>query len=210
MNSMDGDDPLDWREDPISVVSLGVAGYHTLSLEAKNTLIDADLIVGADHHFEKISALNVGKTIRKTPYPSPLANIRQLLHQHQSRKIAVLASGDALFYGIGSLLIKLVGRKNLAFYGNISSVGACFHAVGIPWQDAKVVSLHGRPLSTLRRYLAPNTLLAIFTDHSATPLTIATEMVTLGYGQSSLWICEDMGGEHQTITASSAHELTQL
>ncbi len=59
-------------------------------------------------------------------------------------RVVLLASGDPLFYGIVRRL-RRAGLRCTVFPG-VSSVAAAFGAVGVPWDDAQVVSAHGLPL----------------------------------------------------------------
>ncbi len=59
-------------------------------------------------------------------------------------RVVLLASGDPLFYGIVRRL-RRAGLRCVVFPG-VSSVAAAFGAVGVPWDDAQVVSAHGLPL----------------------------------------------------------------
>ena len=119
----------------------------------------------------------------------------------------VLASGDALFFGVGKWLVQLVGGEHLVFHPNVSSIQHCFHRIGLPWQQAQTVSLHGRPTSSLRRYIANNRLLAIFTDAENTPGAIAGELQSQGFGESQIWVCEQIGSPGEKVTSWTASEL---
>ncbi|MEP7161222.1 MAG: precorrin-6y C5,15-methyltransferase (decarboxylating) subunit CbiE [Dermatophilaceae bacterium] len=59
-------------------------------------------------------------------------------------RVVVLASGDPLFYGI----VRRLRRAGLEcmVYPGVSSVAATFASVGVPWDDAQIVSAHGLPL----------------------------------------------------------------
>ena len=196
---------LNWSGPQVDVVSLGVDTLPKLSDAAQQALAEADLIIGAEHHHHRTQ--HHGIQGDRVNYPSPLANIRYLLEQHQNKKITILASGDALFFGIGNRLIALVGQQHLRFHTNTSSIAASFHAVGLPWQDAKIVSLHGRPLSSLRRYLSHQAVLALFTDHIATPQAIGNELTNLGFSESNIWVCEAMGSDEQRVRQFNANSL---
>ena len=131
-----------------------------------------------------------------------------MLEDRQDDQVAVLASGDALVYGVGSWLIKLIGNENLIFRPNVSSVQYCFHALRLPWQQAEMVSLHGRPLYSLRRHIRSNHLIAVFTDQKSNPRIIADELVEQGFGESEIWVCQAMAQNGQNISEFTALELS--
>lgn len=56
-----------------------------------------------------------------------------------------LASGDPLFYGVVRRF--RAGGLECRVHAGVSSVAAAFAAVGVPWDDAQVVSAHGHGLA---------------------------------------------------------------
>ena len=197
--------PIEWHGETISVVSLGCGQLSVLAPQAVDAMQNAQVIFGAKHHFDEIAAIHT--QAQKIIFPAPFPALSAALAQHQCKRVCVLASGDALFFGIGSWLNRHIGNRHLRFYPNISSVQACFHAIGLPWQDAKIISLHGRPLSSLRRYLVDKQLIALFTDADANPLKIAIELQQQGFGDSRMWVCAALGSAEQRISQYHAAEL---
>ena len=64
------------------------------------------------------------------------------------RAVCVLASGDPGFFGIVRVLAERFGSERLAVHPAPSSVALAFARAGTSWDDATVVSAHGRPLPT--------------------------------------------------------------
>lgn len=195
---------VSWTGHPIQVIGLGVGSTHgpQLGSDAQTALAEADWIVGAPHQLEKIA--HVPTAANKTHYPSPFSTLAEWLIERQQQHIVLLASGDPLYYGLGDWLVKTVGREPLRFHANISSVQAAFHQLGLPWQHAETISLHGRPLASIRARLQPNRLYAVLTDQHSHPMAIAETLIACKFGQSQLWVCEDLGGEAQQIRSFQA------
>ena len=189
----------------IDVVSLGVGDSATLSGDARRAISCADVLIGADHHFQEVCEL--ASTALCIKYPSPFNKLGELLKTHAGQKITVLASGDALFFGVGRSLCNLIDRSLLRFHANVSSVQACFHAIGMPWQNVRVMSLHGRPTSSIRRELRPGIVLAVLTDTISTPQVVASELVNADMAESTMWVCESMGSDEQVVNTYKACEL---
>ncbi len=199
---------IEWQGQRIAVMSLGCSQLSALTTQAIEAISQAEVIVGSEHHFNEI--VHIDTTAETVGFPSPFSDLAQLIEDNQGKRICILASGDALFFGVGSWLIRNIGNQNLSFYPNISSVQACFHVVGLPWQEAKVISLHGRPLSSLRRYLVDQQLIAILTDNRSNPIAIANELNDQGFGRSDIWVCEAMGSESQTVAQYKGMDLAAL
>ncbi len=187
-----------WSGPPIRVIGMGIG-----MAPPKEQLEKCDIIIGASRHLEYLSP----SSALKLTLPSPLSSLGELLHEHQLNNIAILASGDPLLFGIGDWLIRYVGRSNVIFYPAISSIQAAFAKTGIAWQDAVLISLHGRPLASLRSQLYANRIYAILTDQSSQPHHIAQELCEAGYSESTLWVAEALGTSEETLHRYSAIEL---
>ncbi len=220
----------------IHVISLGVGDAASLSTPAWQALLRADVIIG-DHRFrptithtitaQMSRSERIGQTHRPElthvagqadpsrragrprwrPYPKPFSDLPSVIEALAGQRIVILASGDALFYGVGSLLRRQVDPGRLTFHPNVSSLQSAMHALGLPWQDLRVVSLHGRPLSNLRAHLAHGELLGVFTDEHSHPAAIARELLDAGFAQATIQVCENLGAPEQKISGLSAMEL---
>ena len=199
--------PIQWKGIPLTVISLGCGKQSVLPDAAMEEVRKADLVLGAKRHLKEIAHIETDAEQRR--FPSPFSALRDILKTNRGRRIIVLASGDALLYGIGTWLTRLVGRKHLVFYPNISSIQYCFHAIGLPWQQAEIVSVHGRPLKTLRRHIRHNHLIAVMTDDQSRPDRIARELCRQGYDGSMMWVCEAMGQPEQQIQSGTAASLSR-
>lgn len=220
--------PINWAGKLINVVSLGCAAA-SLTDSAGRAIAAADLMIGSKRHFSLLSEIAPEITrpeiapenkhkhehtnkhehgVAKINFPKPFSALAQLLESHTRDNIVILASGDALFYGVGTWLTRVIGREHCRFHPGISSIQASFHAVGLPWQSAEIVSLHGRAMASLRRHLKNNALLGIFTNDINHPSAIARELSEHGFGSSIMWVCEAMGSTRQCVSEISAACLT--
>ncbi len=189
----------------INVISLGAQQPVVLSASALAALQDAEVIIGAQHHFDWLADFKL--SARQILFPSPFNALRVELEKYDSKRLVVLASGDALFYGVGDFLLRCVDRERLCFHANISAIQAAFHRVGLSWQDAIVQSLHGRPLETLKLNLQSGNKLGLFTDEASTPQAIAQLLCEEGFSDSQLWVCEALGKAEEVVGQYSASDL---
>jgi len=177
-----------WQGPPIQVIGLGIRGDN-LSREARLALEHAELMIGAASSLNAFADLGA----QKRTYPNPMTGLWALLQDHLGNRIVLLASGDPLFYGIGASLTRHFDPEHLIFHPNVSSIQAAFARIKRSWEQAQVVSLHGRPLTGLRAVLGANRLYALLTDRTNNPVAIARLLTEAGFGDSSLWVAEDLG-----------------
>lgn len=144
------------------------------------------------------------------PLPAALAAIEEGLARGD---VAVLASGDPLFFGIGALLGTRFNPQRLRVAPAISSMQLAFARMGLPWQDAKFLSLHGRKRTPLARQILAFPKVCILTDRHNTPASIARELLeTLTPAQIRTCQCfvgEDLGGRQEGQTRGPLDEIAK-
>ncbi|WP_084332628.1 precorrin-6y C5,15-methyltransferase (decarboxylating) subunit CbiE [Marinobacterium jannaschii] len=188
----------------IAVIGIGVGDQALLNAEAEAAIAQADYLIGSARQLETVAAIKSGAKAIELP---PLKALKAWLGQHQHSQIALLASGDPLFYGIGRWLANNADAFQLSYFPNISSIQAAVHAVGRSWQDTEVISLHGRPLQRIRARLANNRHYAVLTDSQSMPQHLALELQLAGFRDSQLTVCERLGYPDQQIRGFSVTEL---
>lgn len=91
--------------------------------------------------------------------------------------VAVLASGDPLFYGIGRRLLAEFPEQVITFYPAVSAIQQASARFRMPWDDAAIISLHGRTCHHLPGLLLCHAKSLIFTDGKYSPDCIARELL---------------------------------
>ncbi len=192
-----------WSGPPLHVIGMGIEPGDTLSNAARAALEQAEVVIAAPRYRAVVHGLRA----ECYDYPSPLQKLWSLLQEQAGKRIVLLASGDPLFYGIGATLTQRLGTESIRFHPNVSSIQAAFARIGKPWQQAQLLSLHGRPLASLKAVLQANRLYALLTDRDSHPKAIATLLQEVGFGESVLWVAEDLGMPEERVRRFQATEL---
>ncbi|MGF7448283.1 precorrin-6y C5,15-methyltransferase (decarboxylating) subunit CbiE, partial [Klebsiella michiganensis] len=111
------------------------------------------------------------------------ANIAELLvwlGEREAQKVVVLASGDPLFYGIGTRLIAHFGIERVRIIPGISAVQYLCAKAGIDMNDIWLTSSHGRDVCFDE--LARQRKVAMVTDGRCGPREIAAQQAARGKG----------------------------
>ena len=131
---------------------------------------------------------------------------RALVDSMQSRAadqaVAVLASGDPLWFGLGRILCDRIGAERLRFHPAPTSLQLAFSRIGRPWQDADWVSLHGRDPEILARTLQKRpAALAVLTDPNQGGAGTVQQMLRSSGLEAStdLWLCENLGHPDERV-----------
>ena len=126
----------------IGVLDDGPAG---LTAAALAELRAAELVI-AGRRLLDLCAGQIAPTAERRDLTGHLAQVPDWIDAAlaQGRRVVVLATGDPLFHGIGGYLKTRLPAERLEILPNVSTVQlACAH-LGLPWQDLRVVSVHGR------------------------------------------------------------------
>ncbi|MFD9128184.1 precorrin-6y C5,15-methyltransferase (decarboxylating) subunit CbiE [Kitasatospora sp. NPDC059571] len=185
-------------ESEIAVVGLGADGWAGLAPVARTALAAAEVVVGGPRQLDLLPA---EVTAERVPWPSPLRPaVPGLLAAHAGRRVAVLASGDPMFHGIGRTLAETVGAERLRVLPHPSSVSYACARLGWPVEDTEVVSLVGRPLAQLTAALSDGRRLLVLSADAHGPAQVAALLAERGYGASRLRVLEQLGGDRERIT----------
>ncbi|MDZ7833930.1 MAG: precorrin-6y C5,15-methyltransferase (decarboxylating) subunit CbiE [Desulfobacterales bacterium] len=168
----------------VRVIGMGV-GRADLASRHREAIDAADILVGAKRHL----ALFDGYPGRKVEIKAPVSDvIDQIRGAMQDHRVVVLATGDPLFYGIGTTLAETLGEENVEILPNVSVMAEAFARIGKSWADAVVVSLHGRDgESGLCAALGGFRPVFVFTDRRHTP-AYAAEMAA-GHAPGRWRVC---------------------
>lgn len=195
---------ISWPGQPIDVVGLGVADhFDALPAGHRQVLRDATLIIGGERQLALLPSLPA----TRVHYPSPFSDLASLLPEYRHERVVLLASGDPLFYGIGNWLNRHLAPSALRFHSNVSSVQVAFSRIGQPWQQAEVISLHGRPLGHLQSRLRGQRLYALLTDARNHPAAIASALCDWGQADAQCWVLEALGSKQERVQSFSAADL---
>lgn len=107
----------------------------------------------------------------------------------------VLASGDPGFFGIVRALQRDVGANRLRVHPAASSVAAAFAHLGLPWEDAVVVSAHGRDPRTALNVCRAHPKVAVFTAPDFTPSTLGASLAASPETSTRIMVIAERLGE---------------
>jgi precorrin-6Y C5,15-methyltransferase (decarboxylating) len=193
--------------EPLVVIGIGHDGPAGLSPEARDHIARAEVLAGGARHLAFFPEWQGETIVFDGELPQRIARIKECSAQ---RKTVVLSSGDPLFYGIGRLLLETFPHEQLLFLPHLSSVQLAFARIKETWDDACIVSLHGRPMQALLPALRRcEDKIAVFTDVRNSPAAIGAYLRETGCAAAYhvIWVCENLGGPDERVTPWTPHEL---
>ncbi len=172
------------------ITVIGMDG-SPLGARAEAALAAATLVAGARRH------LTAAPHGARTVVLGELAPALDALAAHDGDAV-VLASGDPGFFGIARAL----RERGLKFtvLPAVSSVALAFARAGLPWDDAMVVSAHGRDLRRAVNVCRACRKVAVLTGPGAGPAQIGA---ALDGWERRLIVAEHLGSGAERITECS-------
>jgi len=159
---------------------IGVSGPALT--EAQQTLLQSCAAVVVSRRHQPLVAGWDCRRIDMTPMTAMLTQVAEAL---PTGKVAVLASGDPLFYGVGRALIERFGAERVQVHPALSAVQLACARFRIPWDDLTLLSLHGRSGQDISGRVLGHAKVMLFTDLHNSPDRVAASLLT------ALSACDD-------------------
>ncbi len=181
---------------PIHLIGMGT-GPKDLTRYHRELIKQADVLVGGQRLLDGFE----DPACERLPITRNLSGLLEEIRERmKTESVVILASGDPLFYGIGAYLLKNIDPDYVTIHPNINMVSAAFARIKMPWQNARVVSLHGRQdEEDLRNACYTEDTIAVFTDPERHPGWLANWMREKGLTCFDLCVLEKMGEPEETI-----------
>jgi precorrin-6B C5,15-methyltransferase / cobalt-precorrin-6B C5,C15-methyltransferase len=185
------------------ILGLSDAGLASLNAEARAAFDGASLLCGGTRHLGFANGRSVDKFILKGNLKELVARLEEELAKPEGRPV-VLASGDPLFFGVAKYLIDKLGAERVRVHPYLSSLQLAFARAGVAWDDAELLSVHGRPLDNLAAARPTAKTLGIFTDSQNPPSACAKYLIDMGWvREAQAWVVENIEGADERVTATT-------
>ncbi|GAB7063733.1 bifunctional cobalt-precorrin-7 (C(5))-methyltransferase/cobalt-precorrin-6B (C(15))-methyltransferase [Streptomyces mexicanus] len=168
-----------------------VVGAGTGAAYDAGVLRGADLVVGGRRHLQAAPLPERAERVVLGPLAPALDVIEEYLVG--GRRVVVLASGDPGFFGIVRALAERFGPERLDVRPGVSSVAAAFARIGLPWDDAVVVSAHGRALRWAVNVCRARPKVAVLTGPGAGPAELGAALAAPAGGERTLVVASALG-----------------
>lgn len=192
----------------IVVVGIGPGSPDYLVPAAKREIDAARVLVGSKRALDTFASPQVETRLIDKDIDGVLDYIETALRQSD---VLVLVSGDPGFYSMLPALRRRFPADRMKVIPGISSVQAAFARIGEPWQDARLISMHGREVSDEALAYFPGKQLGVLTDHTNNPQAIAKALLAAGWpGHLQTWVCAGLSYPEEEVCSLTLQEAVRL
>lgn len=154
----------------IYIIGAGPGSVDYLLPAAKREIERADCLIGAERLLSLFSYQDKKKIRLEGRFKKAISYIKK---NKDKERIVVLVSGDPGLYSFLGAIRKAFSREEYVVIPGISSLQLAFARIGEGWQDAKIVSIHGRGKENLAKELKVCDKVFLLTDTKFPPEKIA-------------------------------------
>ncbi|MDD7740346.1 MAG: precorrin-6A reductase [Fusicatenibacter sp.] len=187
------------------IAGIGMGGLLQMTGEVDQACQEADLLIGADR---MLSAADLYHKPGFVSYRSE--EIRDYILQHpEYEKIVLLQSGDVGFYSGAKRLQEVLSSEegmDIKLLPGISSVVYLCAKQGIPWQDVRMISLHGRECNYVDEVKHHRRVFAL-TGKDEEIKNICKKFLTYGMKELTITVAGNLSYPDETIISGKPEEL---
>ena len=201
----------------INVIGIG---FRPLEKKARDILLGSDAVLtnkslhDVFKRYDEYEGVRDKIIVHDTVYEM----LDYIADNFRDRKIALIAAGDPMFFGIGRLVIERFGQESAEIFPDLSSMQVAFSRVKETENNALMISLHGGPDPKKRRkreyeiaelpyLLKRHDKIGILTDRDNGPDKIAKE---ISGADAQMYVCEKIGYDDEKIIKGSPEEIAAM
>jgi precorrin-6Y C5,15-methyltransferase (decarboxylating) len=181
----------------LCVIGISAGGASSLAPALLQRVETADVLAGGERHLSYFPRFAGERLAIRHALDMWVEEVAAAADA--GRRVVVLASGDPLFYGIGTRLIARLGSNRVEIHPQASSLQLACACVGISWDDAAWVSIHARPFENLRKVLGRVAKIGVLTDGCQTAGAICRWLVEAGVDEYEVVVLENLGSPAERV-----------
>lgn len=195
-------------EHKIIVVGIGPGSPDYILPVASRIIAQADVLVGSQRALITFAPKHATVKVIDRDISGVLTFIATSLSQSD---VVVMVSGDPGFYSFLATLKTKFTSERITVIPGISSMQLAFARITAIWQDARLISMHGRTANDNDLNYDPDKKLGILTDYEQDPKFIAGVLIDHGWPlNAKVWLCANLSYENEEIKHSTLSEVKIL
>jgi precorrin-6B C5,15-methyltransferase / cobalt-precorrin-6B C5,C15-methyltransferase len=184
----------------VTVIGVPVEGWAAGLEERMQLIRRADVVAVAPRLSEEVRGL-VQEGASVLPIAGDMTGIIAAIEEAEraGKSVTVVASGDPGLFGIGRALAERLGHDAVLIRPSASSVAVAFGHLGLPWDDATVVSAHGRPLVAAVSALLGTQKAAVLTGPDVLPQLLGEALLAAGHEVEHVAVASNLGQPDERV-----------
>ena len=190
----------------VNIVGIGPGNPDLLTGEARQAIAASNILLGDKRMLSAFA--DSSKTVYDTIKTLAIAEVAAKADPARD-VLAVLVSGDVGFFSLAKTISGKLPDCECVRYCGISSLVYFASKLQLSWDDAKIVSMHGRD-QNLVAAVAQNKKVFSLTGGDHSPQALCKQLCEHGLGQVLVYVGENLSYPEEKITQGTAEEISAL
>ena len=130
----------------LHLVGVGPGSKEYLTFKAISTVESSDILIGSRRALELFSEVDADKIELGVHNMGEMLNYA-VSKACEGKDVALLSTGDPGFSGVLKPILKLAGNLEFDVVPGVSSVQICASKLKISWDEANIITMHGKGIS---------------------------------------------------------------
>lgn len=187
----------------VNVIGIGPGNPALLTHEAQQAIDASNILIGDKRMLDNFQG--EGKTSYATISLSAIQGIAAKADPAKD-EIAILVSGDVGFFSLAKTIKDKLPGCNCVRYCGISSLVYFAAKLQMSWDDAHIVSMHGRQ-QNLVAAVAQNAKVFSLTGGSNSPQALCKTLIEHGLGRVYVYVGSNLSYHDEQINEGTAEEI---
>jgi len=184
----------------LCVIGIGEDGWDDLSADARDLLYESEIVLGGERHLKMLPKDWEGERIVwSSPIREAVSKIVSWRPEDSAsvQKVAIMASGDPLCYGIAAKLLRHLPIEEIWIKPALTTFSLMCSRIGWSLPDVETLTIHGRPVEMLHPFVQPGAKLLVLSKGEESPEQAAKLLCARGFGKSIITVLEHLGGRKE-------------
>lgn len=190
----------------VNIVGIGPGNPELLTTQARKAIAKSNVLIGDKRMLEvyKVDSKKTFATIKSSEIGSIIKDL-----DSKKDEVAILVSGDVGFFSLTKIIRNKLENCEVKVYCGISSLVYFSQRIATSWDDAKIISMHGRN---------NNLVQTVFTNKKVFSLTggensvqkLCASLCAHDLGDVKVYVGENLSYENEKITSGTAKEISKM
>ena len=194
-------------ESKVPIIGIGPDGLQGLSERSREALTRAEVVFGSETTLRLLPELQAERVRIGADLPDVVERLKSFLGH---KRVAIVASGDPLFYGTARYLSERIGPEQFEVVPHVSSMQLAFARIMETWEEAYLTDLSTRSLDDVVEKIRIAETVGLFTSEAYPPGRIARELLARGIDYFKVFVCENLGGKDERITRGDLADIRDM
>ncbi len=194
-------------EPRIHIIGVGSDGLAGLTARTREIVAGAEVLFGSQHTLDLVPELKgerhyIGADLQET--------VTALTAVLGRKRVAIVAGGDPLFYGVARYLCDRIGKDRFDVLPHVSSMQLAFARVKETWEEAYLTNLQTHALDEVIDRIRTAETVGLFPGEREGPPEVARRLLARGLDYFRAFVCENLGSPDERVTQGELSEIQDM